>query len=286
MEIRFTKMHGIGNDYIYINCMERELPDPAAVSVAMSQRHFSVGSDGIVMICPSDIADVKMRIFNADGSEAKMCGNGIRCVGKFVYDKNIVKKKSISVETLSGIKQLSLTLDDRDGEVSLVTVDMGKADFAPEKVPLKSSVPFIDKPIEILGKTYRTTCLSMGNPHAVVYVDDPEKFDLLSIGPLFETHTLFPDRINTEFIRVIDRRTIKMRVWERGSGETFACGTGACATVVASVKLGLCDADVPITVKLLGGDLQITCMNDWRVFMTGPAETVYEGIYQYKGMEK
>lgn len=282
MEIKFTKMHGIGNDYIYIDCMDKELPDPGAVSIAMSPRHFSVGSDGIVLICPSRVADVKMRIFNADGSEARMCGNGIRCVGKFVYDRNIVRKKNISVETLSGIKQLELTTGS-DRLVSLVTVGMGKADFTPEKIPVISGVPFVNMPLEVHGKVYLATCVSMGNPHAVVYVDDPATLDLGQTGPAFEKHRLFPDRINTEFIKVIDRRTIEMRVWERGSGETYACGTGACAAAAASVKLGLCDAGVPVTVRLTGGDLEITVSDDWQVFMTGPAETVYEGIYQYKG---
>ncbi len=282
MEIKFTKMHGIGNDYIYIDCMDKELTDPGAVSIAMSPRHFSVGSDGIVMICPSRVADVKMRIFNADGSEARMCGNGIRCVGKFVYDRNIVRKKNITVETLSGIKYLELTTGS-DRLVTHVTVGMGCADFTPEKIPVISGVPFVDMPLEVNGKTYLATCVSMGNPHAVVYVDDPATLDLEQTGPAFENHKLFPDRINTEFIKVIDRRTIKMRVWERGSGETYACGTGACAAVAASVRLGLCDAGVPVTVRLLGGDLEITVREDWQVFMTGPAETVYEGIYQYKG---
>ncbi len=284
MEIRFTKMHGIGNDYIYVNCMEHELPEPGKVSAAMSKRHFSVGSDGLILICPSKTADVRMRMFNADGSEGRMCGNGIRCVGKYVYDKNIVRKKNLTVETLSGIKHLELTVDENSGEVSTVKVDMGFADFSPSSVPVLSDVPFINLPLEVQGKTYLATCVSMGSPHVVTYVENPAGMDLEHIGPSFETHRLFPDKINAEFIRVIDRRTIEMRVWERGSGETMACGTGACASAAASVKLGLCDFNTPITVKLLGGDLTIVCREDWRIFMTGPAEKVFEGIYQYKGI--
>lgn len=277
-------MHGIGNDYIYVNCMEHELPEPGKVSAAMSKRHFSVGSDGLILICPSKTADVRMRMFNADGSEGRMCGNGIRCVGKYVYDKNIVRKKNLTVETLSGIKHLELTVDENSGEVSTVKVDMGFADFSPSSVPVLSDVPFINLPLEVQGKTYLATCVSMGSPHVVTYVENPAGMDLEHIGPSFETHRLFPDKINAEFIRVIDRRTIEMRVWERGSGETMACGTGACASAAASVKLGLCDFNTPITVKLLGGDLIIVCREDWRIFMTGPAEKVFEGIYQYKGI--
>ena len=280
MEIKFTKMHGIGNDYIYVDCMRQMLPDPASLSVTMSRRRHSVGSDGLILICPSDVADVKMRIFNADGSEAKMCGNGIRCVGKFVYDKNIVRKKSLSVETLGGIKYLELSV--KDGEVSSVRVDMGVADFTPAAVPHLSPSPLIDSPIEVLGKIYRTTSLSMGNPHTVTIVDNSATFELEKIGPAFESHPLFPERVNAEFIKIHDRNHIEMRVWERGSGETFACGTGASASVAAAVRLGLCDADRPVKVSLLGGELEITCRSDFRVFMDGPAETVYEGIYKVR----
>lgn len=280
MEIKFTKMHGIGNDYIYIDCTSSPLPDPAALSAAMSRRHFSVGSDGLILICPSEVADVKMRIFNADGSEAKMCGNGVRCVGKFVFDKGISKKNPLTVETLGGIKILELTVE--NGEVAAVRVDMGIADFSPAAIPVLSEAPLVNSPIEVLGKTYLTTSVSMGNPHTVTIVDDPSAFDLERIGPAFERHSLFPERVNAEFIRILDRQTIEMRVWERGSGETWACGTGASAAAAAAVKLGLCDYDKPITVKLLGGDLTIICRRDFRIFMSGPAETVYEGIYKVR----
>lgn len=280
MEIKFTKMHGIGNDYIYIDCMRQTPENPAALSRAMSRRRHSVGSDGLILICPSDVADVRMRVFNADGSEARMCGNGIRSVGKLVYDKNIIRKTSLSVETLGGIKYLELNV--KDGEALSVRVDMGVADFTPAAIPHLSPTPLIDSPIEVLGRVYRTTSLSMGNPHTVTLVDDVASLELEKIGPAFESHPLFPERVNAEFIKIPDRQNIAMRVWERGSGETLACGTGACASVAAAVRLGLCDAGVPVRVSLLGGELKITCGPDYRVVMEGPAETVYEGIYKVK----
>ncbi len=281
MEIRFTKMHGIGNDYIYVNCMDGELPDPAAVSIAMSPRHFSVGADGLVMICHSDVADAKMRMFNADGSEGKMCGNAIRCVGKYLYDNDIVQKEELKIETLSGIKTLNLQIN--SGKVSAVKVDMGHAVTDPGEIPvLHFGTQMVNEPVTVNGKEYRMTAVSMGNPHAVIFTEDVDGLDLERMGPHFEHHAIFPDRVNTEFVRVIDDHTLQMRVWERGSGETFACGTGACATVVAAVLNGICPPDEEITVKLIGGDLKIICTNDRRVYMSGAAKKIYDGVYQYE----
>ncbi len=285
MKIPFTKMHGIGNDYIYVNCMDGELANPDLVSISMSPRHFSVGADGLVLICPSKVADARMRMFNADGSEGKMCGNAIRCVGKYLYDNGIVAKKEISIETLSGIKYLKLNIV--NGKMDSAEVDMGKAELMPEKIPvLFDGEKMINQPVEVDGKIYRMTAVSMGNPHAVTFVDDVDSLDLEKMGPSFENHAIFPDRVNTEFVRVIDSETLQMRVWERGSGETFACGTGACATVAAAVVNGICKAGVPITVKLRGGDLKIVCQEDMRVFMTGCATKVYEGVYDYEDSDQ
>ena len=285
MKIPFTKMHGIGNDYIYVNCMDGEIANPDLVSIAMSPRHFSVGADGVVLICASDVADAKMRMFNADGSEGKMCGNAIRCVGKYLYDNGIVVKNEISIETLSGIKYLRLQTE--NGKMLTAEVDMGRAELSPCRIPvLFEGERMINAPVEVAGKTYRLTAVSMGNPHAVTFVDDVDSLDLEKIGPNFENHKIFPDRVNTEFVRVIDRQTLQMRVWERGSGETFACGTGACATVVAAVVNGICQAGEPVTVKLRGGDLKIVCQEDMRVFMTGSATKVYEGVYDYENSDQ
>jgi diaminopimelate epimerase len=281
MKIPFTKMHGIGNDYIYVNCMKEELADPNRVSFVMSPRRFSVGADGLVMICSSQVADAKMRMFNADGSEGKMCGNAIRCVGKFLYDNGIVVKDQLSVETLSGIKYLNLNVE--NGRVSSVEVDMGKAILTPKEIPVNyDGDRMIDAPVEVNGKTYHLTAVSMGNPHAVTFMDEIDSLDLERMGPHFENLPIFPDRVNTEFVRVIDSETLQMRVWERGSGETFACGTGACATVVAAVLNGICKTDTPVTVQLRGGNLKIVCDKDMRVFMTGPAEKAYEGVFEYE----
>ncbi len=285
MKIPFTKMHGIGNDYIYVNCMEKELDDPNRVSFVMSPRHFSVGADGLVMICSSEIADAKMRMFNADGSEGKMCGNAIRCVGKYLYDNGIVSKEKLSIETLSGIKYLSLNVE--NGKVKSVEVDMGKAILTPADIPVVfDGERMIDQPVEVNGGVYRLTAVSMGNPHAVTFVDDVDSLDLEKIGPNFENLAIFPDRVNTEFVRVIDSKTLQMRVWERGSGETYACGTGACATVVAAVLNGICPMDTPITVRLRGGDLKIVCESDMRVLMTGPAQKSYEGVFDYEDSDQ
>lgn len=280
MRLEFTKMHGIGNDYIYFNCLEKELENPADVALKMSARHFSVGADGIVMICRSKVADAKMRMFNADGSEGKMCGNAIRCVGKYLYDGGYVKSKSLTVETLSGIKKLELYVE--NGKVSSVSVDMGKAEFDGRKIPVDADGVVKNFPLGIGGAIYNITCVSMGNPHAVTFVDNLQNINIESIGPKFEHHKFFPERVNTEFIRVIDAHTLEMRVWERGSGETFACGTGACAAVAAAVLCGYVEAKSPVKVKLIGGELEIICGDDYSITMNGPAEKVYDGVYEYE----
>ena len=275
--MKFTKMHGIGNDYVYVNCFEETVQDPSAVARFVSDRHFGIGSDGLILIKPSDVADCEMEMYNLDGSQGAMCGNGIRCVAKFVYDKGIVRKKNLSIDTKSGIKYLSLTV--KNGKVSTVEVNMGSPVLMANQIPVVSDTEqVIDQPLEVNGKTYHITAVSMGNPHAIVYMDDLENLDISTLGPQFENHLAFPDRINTEFVKVINRRTLQMRVWERGSGETLACGTGACAVAVASVLNGLVDEDCPVTVKLLGGDLQIFWnRQEDLVYMTGPAVTVFEG---------
>lgn len=274
--MKFTKMQGLGNDYVYVNCFEEKIENPPAVARYVSDRHFGIGSDGLIMINPSEVADFEMEMYNADGSRGEMCGNGIRCVAKYVYDYGLTDKTQISVETLGGIKYLDLTVE--DGKVVLVKVDMGKPELKSDLIPIISeNEKVIDEPIEVDGKVYHMTGVSMGNPHTVIYVDDVKNLDLEKIGPKFENHERFPKRINTEFVRCIDRNTVEMRVWERGSGETLACGTGACAVAVASILNNL--TDTRVTVKLLGGDLQI----EWdrekdRVFMTGPATVVFDGV--------
>ena len=273
---KFTKMHGIGNCYIYINCFEEEVFNPSKMSEFVSDVHFGIGSDGLVLIMPSEVADFKMRIFNADGSEAEMCGNATRCVGKYVYDHGLTKKTEITHETLSGIK--TLELDVINHEVVSVTVSMGKAETDPKKIPINMDYDqIVSKPIKVDGVEYEITGVSMGNPHAVVFMDDIDSLNLEELGPKFENHELFPERINTEFIQVLNESTLKMRVWERGSGETWACGTGACAAVVAAVLNGFCKADREITVKLRGGTLKITYMSDGTVIKKGPATFVCEG---------
>ena len=274
--MKFTKMQGLGNDYVYVNCFEEKIENPPAVARYVSDRHFGIGSDGLIMINPSEVADFEMEMYNADGSRGEMCGNGIRCVAKYVYDYGLTGKTQISVETLGGIKYLDLTVE--DGKVVLVKVDMGKPELKSDLIPIISeNEKVIDEPIEVDGQVYHMTGVSMGNPHTVIYVDDVKNLDLEKIGPKFENHERFPKRINTEFVHCIDRNTVEMRVWERGSGETLACGTGACAVAVASILNNL--TDTRVTVKLLGGDLQI----EWdrekdRVFMTGPATVVFDGV--------
>ncbi len=274
--MKFTKMQGIGNDYIYVNCFKENVPDPESVSIKVSDRHFGIGGDGLVLIMPSDKADFRMRMFNADGSEGMMCGNASRCIGKYVYDKGLTDKTDITLETKSGIKKLHLNPE--NGKVKTVEVDMGEAILKPRDIPMNADGDsFVNKPVAVYGKEQNITAVSMGNPHAVIFTVSIDKLDLEKIGPSYENHPLFPERVNTEFCEVIDSRTLKMRVWERGSGETWACGTGACATAVAAVLNGFCKRDEEITLKLRGGDLKITYRSDNHVIMCGEAETVFEG---------
>ena len=276
--MKFTKMHGIGNDYVYVNCFEETVTNPSAVAKFVSDRHFGIGSDGLILIKPSDVADCEMDMYNLDGSQGAMCGNGIRCVAKYAYDYGIVNKTSISVATKSGIKYLDLILGE-DGKVALVKVNMGAPILTSRQIPVVSTKEqVINEPLNVDGETYRITAVSMGNPHAIVYMDDLKNLDIEKLGPKFENHIDFPDRINTEFVKVIDRHTLQMRVWERGSGETLACGTGACAVAVASILNGYVVKDQPVTIKLLGGDLEIFWDQQKNtVFMTGPAEVVFDG---------
>ena len=273
--MKFTKMQGLGNDYVYVNCFKETIENPPEMAKKVSNRNFGIGSDGLIMINPSDVADFEMEMYNADGSRSEMCGNGIRCVGKYVYDYGLTEKEHISVETLAGIKYLDLTVE--DGKVKLVKVDMGSLELVPENIPIVADGNrVIDEPINVNGTEYRMTGVSMGNPHAVVYVEDVKGLDIETIGPAFENHERFPNRVNTEFVKVLDRNTVEMRVWERGSGETMACGTGACAVAVACILNGFTEDKV--TVKLLGGDLQI----EWdkeadKIYMTGPAEVSFDG---------
>ena len=280
-KISFTKMHGAANDYIYIDLFDKPLDfDPADLARKMSPRHFSVGGDGVVLILPGTVADAKMRMFNLDGSEGKMCGNAIRCVAKYLYDHDLVKKDVITVETLSGVKTLRLFVE--NGLVSRVSVKMGRAIFAPKDIPvLFDGAEMVEEPITVLGEHYRMTAVSMGNPHAVIFTDGVQNLDLSKIGPTFENLSIFPERVNTEFVEVLDKSTLRMRVWERGSGETYACGTGACATVAAAVKTGRVPAGEEVTVRLIGGDLTVTVSPDYDVTMTGGATEVYQGVYQY-----
>ncbi len=275
--MKFTKMHGLGNDYVYVNCLKEKLKNPSAVARFVSDRHFGIGSDGLILINPSQRADFEMEMYNADGSRGEMCGNGIRCVAKYVYDYGLTDKTHISVETLAGIKNLDLTLE--DGKAVLIKVDMGKPELEAGKIPVVTkhlSEKVIDMPIDVDGIGYRMTCISMGNPHAVVFVEDVKGLEIEKIGPGFENHESFPRRINTEFVRVCDRKTVEMRVWERGSGETMACGTGACAAAAACILNGLTENEV--TVKLLGGDLLIKWDREAnKMYMTGPALVVYDG---------
>ena len=273
--MKFTKMQGLGNDYVYVNCFKETIENPPEMAKKVSNRNFGIGSDGLIMINPSDVADFEMEMYNADGSRSEMCGNGIRCVEKYVYDYGLTEKEHISVETLAGIKYLDLTVE--DGKVKLVKVDMGNPELVPANSPIVADGDrVIDEPINVNGTEYRMTGVSMGNPHAVVYVEDVKGLDIEKIGPAFENHERFPNRVNTEFVKVLDQNTVEMRVWERGSGETMACGTGACAVAVACILNGLTEDKV--TVKLLGGDLQI----EWdkeadKVYMTGPAEVSFDG---------
>lgn len=280
--LTFSKMHGIGNDYIYINCFQETVTDPEKLSIFMSNVRFGIGSDGLVLILPSEVADFRMRIFNADGSEAMMCGNATRCVGKYVYEHGMTDKTEVSLETNSGIKYLTLYVNEATNKVDAVKVDMGKAILKPAEIPVADDGDrFIAKPVVVDGVSYDMTCVSMGNPHAVVFLPEIDSLDLEKMGPSFEHHPLFPNRVNTEFIRVIDDHTLQMRVWERGSGETFACGTGACAAAVASVLNGYCKREQEILIHLRGGDLRIIYHKDESVTMIGPATFIFEGKMEY-----
>ena len=273
--MKFTKMQGLGNDYVYVNCVEKKLENASQIAIAVSDRHYGIGSDGLILINSSEVADFEMEMYNADGSRGEMCGNGIRCVGKYVYDYGLTDKTHVTIETLAGIKYLDLQVE--NGKVKQVRVNMGNPLLKPEEIPIAlEGENVIDVPISINDTVYRMTGVGMGNPHTVVFLDDIEQMKIEEIGPKFENHSYFPNRVNTEFVKVIDRTHVKMRVWERGSGETLACGTGACAVAVACILNGLTEEDV--TVSLLGGDLQI----QWErkeniVYMTGPAEVVFEG---------
>lgn len=280
MKIEFTKMQGCGNDYIYINCLEKMIDNPSKLSSIMSKRHFEVGSDGLVLICKSDVVDAKMRMFNLDGSEGKMCGNAIRCIGKYLYDKRIVYKKEIAIETLSGIKYLTLHTNNLD-LVDYVTVDMGYASFKPKDSGVDREKEIINETHLINNELHNITCVSMGNPHMVIYENDIKSLDLDKIGPVFENYPIFENRANTEFVEKVSDSELNMRVYERGSGETYACGTGACAVVSASVKNGVCKPNTFIKVNLIGGTLEIKVTEDFHVFMKGPARLVYEGVYEY-----
>ena len=273
--MKFTKMEGLGNDYVYVNCFEEMVEDPKSVAIKVSDRHFGIGSDGLILIKPSKVADFCMDMYNADGSQSEMCGNGIRCVAKYVYDYGLTDKTSISVETLAGIKYLDLKIE--NGKAVMITVNMGAPELIADKVPVKSDKEkVIDEPIVVAGKEYKMTCISMGNPHCIVFVDDTKNFPLEEVGPLFESHEVFPNRVNAEFVQILDRKTVNMRVWARGSGETLACGTGTCATVVASCLNGHTEDEV--TVHLLGGDLHIKWDREENlVYMTGPAKVVFDG---------
>lgn len=288
--MKFTKMHGIGNDYVYVNCLEETVRNPQELAKFVSDRHFGIGSDGLILIKPSQAADFEMAMYNADGSQGMMCGNGIRCVAKYVYEHGLTDKTVLCIETLAGMKYVELEI--KDGNVERVRVNMGRPEFAARKIPVRYPAgadgaaackdgqavkeQVVNEPVIINGTAYRMTCVSMGNPHCVVYVEDVDGLEIEKIGPAFEHHACFPDRVNTEFVKVLDRHTVQMRVWERGSGETLACGTGACAVAAASVLNGLTDTSV--RVRLSGGELDIRWDKEADlIYMAGPAETVFEG---------
>ncbi len=278
-EILFTKMHGLGNDYVYINCLESSPRDLPQLAIEMSRPHTGIGSDGIILICPSDVADFKMRIFNADGSEARMCGNGSRCVGKYIHDYGLSDKLHLTLETLGGIKTIDLH-PGADGSVEEATVDMGEPVFDTALVPVVSDArPMIEQPVATSCGELRLTAVSMGNPHGVIFVDASSQIPVGVLGPELEHHPMWPERANIEFVTVDDERHLRMRVWERGSGETLACGTGACASVAAAIATGRVNRDAEITVSLPGGDLKIRMNSVSHLLMTGPAITVFEGRY-------
>lgn len=273
--IKFTKMQGLGNDYVYIDCINQNIENESELARFVSNRNFGIGSDGLILICKSDVADFKMRMFNSDGSEAEMCGNGIRCVGKFVYDKGLTNQKNITIETLAGIKEL--ILNTKEGKVETVRVDMGEPILHPDKIPVISEeIPVRNLELKAEDKEFKFTCVSMGNPHAITFVNNVKEFDVHKYGKIVEINKIFPRKTNVEFAEIVDKRNIKMRVWERGAGETLACGTGACATLVACFLNGFTDRTA--NIELLGGVLNIKWdKNDNHVYMTGPAVTVFEG---------
>ena len=273
--IKFTKMQGLGNDYVYIDAINQKIENESSLAQIISNRHFGIGSDGLILICSSEIADFKMRMFNSDGSEAEMCGNGIRCVGKFVYDKGLTNKTTLKIETLAGVKELKLNL--KEGKVDTVRVDMGEPILEAEKIPVVSSEKMVKNlKLEIEEREFNFTCVSMGNPHAITFVENVENFEVEKYGSKIEVNKRFPKKTNVEFIEIVNKEYIKMRVWERGAGETLACGTGACASVVAGIINNLIERKV--TVELLGGILEIEWnKEDNHIYMTGPAVIVYEG---------
>lgn len=276
MKLRFTKMQGTGNDYVYVNLFEETVENPGELAVRISDRHFGIGSDGLICVAPSEKADCRMIMYNADGSEGAMCGNGIRCVAKYAYEHGIAKNDRIKIETKSGVKELALTVE--NGMVTYVRVNMGQAVLKPQDIPVKAEgESFVARDITVDGKRCEVTCVSMGNPHCVIFTEGIDDLDLEKIGPGFENHELFPDRINTEFVEVLDAHTIRMRVWERGSGETISCGTGTCAAVVAAVLNGHCKRGEEIEVQVRGGKLYDTYLESGEVLMRGPAVTVFEG---------
>lgn len=278
MKIEFTKMQGTGNDYIYVDCIQQDITLNVEEIVRLSDRHFGIGGDGVIFVRHSADSDGQMDMYNMDGSRGSMCGNGVRCVGKFLYDRGYAQGETVRVETLSGVKTLKMQVS--DGSATGATVEMGRAVLECERIPVKYKGSNINIPLSVAGKPYSATCVSMGNPHAVLFVNDVKPIDLAKIGPLFEHHRLFPEGVNTEFVRVVSITELEMRVWERGSGETLACGTGACAAVVAAVLKGFCRYDTPVTVHLLGGDLIITYLTDGNVIMTGEAAEVYSGTIE------
>jgi diaminopimelate epimerase len=276
--MRFTKMEGLGNDYIYFNCLEESIEDPARAAKILCDRHFKIGGDGIVLILPSEKADFRMRMFNADGSEAEMCGNAIRCVAKYVYDRRLTKKDVLCMETLAGVLNLYLAIE--NGVVSKVRVDMGAPVLKGTQIPVAiDKEKVIGEPLTVSGQTFSMTCVSMGNPHSIIFVDEITDEHVLTLGPKIETHELFPRKVNVEFVKVLNRNEVQMRVWERGTGETIACGTGASAVAVAAALNGLTERDV--TVHLRGGDLEIQWAEDGHVFMTGPANFAFEGDVEW-----
>jgi len=279
--LQFVKMHGLGNDYVYLDCISGPVPeDLVSLARKVSHRNFGVGSDGLVLILPSDKADIRMRIWNADGSEAEMCGNASRCVGKYAYEKGLVKKETITLETGAGIKVLALDVD-KQGKVRKVRVDMGKPILAAEQIPMKIDEPLekvVNQTLSAAGQNWQFTAVSMGNPHCVIFLPEVENLPLSEIGPAIEHHELFPERVNVEFVKVLGSQRLRMRVWERGSGETMACGTGASATTVAAVLTGLVEKGTPTAVVLNGGELEIEWAEDDHVYMTGPATEVFTGV--------